>query len=131
MAQRLYDDRRWADPVVVEITNAQPAMTPPSVQTGTAIRRTASAATLSASLKDVGQAPAVEVGFEYRRRRGTEELYEKDEPWQPTPLVTRASPGAFTAEITGLVSGHVYEFRAVVKHPLITIHGEDQLVPTR
>jgi alpha-L-fucosidase len=129
MAQRLYDDRRWPDPVVLEITHASPGLTPPSVETRDASRRSGAAATLTAFLKDLGQAPSVDVGFQYRRRKGTEELYEKDEPWRDTPLVKRSSPGEFSAQITELTPGQPYEFRAVVKHPLITLYGEDKLVP--
>jgi alpha-L-fucosidase len=130
MAQRLYDDRRWTNPVVLEITHAQPAMTPPAVETqaGTRTNRTA---TLMGVLKDLGKASSVEVGFQYRRRRGTEELYEKDPEWLDTALVSRSASGAFTAVVDGLTEGQAYEFRAVVKHPLITIYGEDRVLPAR
>ncbi len=128
MAQRLYDDRRWPDPVVLEITNATPGMTPPSVETRSAGQRAASTATLTAFLKDLGRAPTVDVGFQYRRKKGTEELYEKDEPWRATPLVARSSAGEFTATVTDLIAGQAYEFRAVVKHPLMTVYGEDTVM---
>src|SRR5207249_250767 len=32
-AQRMYDDRRWPNPVVFRITHCQPALTPPQVLT--------------------------------------------------------------------------------------------------
>jgi alpha-L-fucosidase len=131
LAQRLYDDRRWPDPVVLELTNVNPGMTPPTVETRSASRRTAAAATLTGVLKDLGQAPAVDVGFQYRRKKGPEELYEKDDPWRDTPLVKRSSPGEFSAEITGLSPTQPYEFHAVVKHPLITAYGEDRVVERR
>jgi len=130
MAQRLYDDRRWADPIVVEITHALPGLRLPAVETGSASRAGA-AATLRGRLADLGQAASVEVGFQYRRKQRTEELYEAREPWQDTPLVARSSPGEFTAEVAGLKEGEAYEFRAVVKHPLLTVQGEDRPVPAR
>jgi alpha-L-fucosidase len=132
MSQRLYDDRRWTDPVVVEITNARPGLTPPVVETRTATRAASgTGATLAATLKDLGQSPSVEVGFQYRRRKGTEELYEKDEEWRTSPLVRRSTVGAFSAEIADLTPGLAYDFRAVVRHPLITLYGEEQVVPAR
>jgi alpha-L-fucosidase len=131
LAQRLYDDRRWPDPVVLELTNVTPGMAPPTVETRSASRRTAAAATLTGVLKDLGQAPAVDVGFQYRRKKGPEELYEKDDPWRDTPLVKRSSPGEFSAEITGLSPTQPYEFHAVVKHPLITAYGEERVVERR
>jgi len=30
--------------------------------------------------------------------------------------------------VTGLTATEAYEFRAVVKHPLITLYGEDRVV---
>ena len=126
MAQRLYDDRRWPDPVVIEITNVKPGMVPPAIETQTATRTSPSTGTLTAFLKDLGQAVSVGVGFQYRRTKGTEELYEQDEPWRDTPLVTRSSPGRFSADIANLSPGQAYDFRAVVKHPLITTFGEER-----
>ncbi|MSV28257.1 MAG: alpha-L-fucosidase [Bryobacterales bacterium] len=35
-AQRLYTDRRWPNPIVLKITNAEPGLTPPEVVTGAA-----------------------------------------------------------------------------------------------
>jgi alpha-L-fucosidase len=129
MAQRLYDDRRWPDPVVVKITNARPGLRPPAVETTTAARSaTRTSATLRARLADLGEASSVDVGFQYRRRRRTEELYETDPPWRDTPLATRSTAGEFTAHIDDLAAGDEYEFRAVVRHPLITVYGEDKAI---
>jgi alpha-L-fucosidase 2 len=130
MSQRLYDNRRWPDPVVLKLTNVAPGLLPPSVET-TSATRAQSSATLRAMLKDLGQASAVEVGFQYRRRKGTEELYEKDDPWRDTPLATRSAPGEFTARVQDLREGTAYDFRAFVKHPLLTIYGEEKVVPLR
>ena len=130
MAQRLYDNRRWPDPVVLKLTNVVPGMLPPAVET-TSASRAKTRATLRATLKDLGQAAAVDVGFQYRRRKGTEDLYEKDEPWRETPHVTRSVTGEFTAEIAELREGQAYEFRALVKHPLLTLYGEEKVVPIR
>jgi hypothetical protein len=40
-------------------------------------------------------------------------------------------PGEFKAEITDMVPTQPYEFRAVVKHPLITLYGEDKPIIVR
>ena len=37
-AQRLQDNSRWPNPLVLKITNVQPALTPPRVETLTATR---------------------------------------------------------------------------------------------
>ena len=124
MAQRLYTDRKWADPVALKITHVQPGLTPPVVETGKAARAGATA-TLRGTLKDLGQAAEVEVGFEYRRQKRTEELYSPDEPWKPTPLASRRAPGAFEAAVDGLLPAETYEFRALVKHPLLTVRASE------
>jgi alpha-L-fucosidase len=130
MAQRLYTNRRWPDPIVVKITHARPGLVPPSVSGAQATRHPGGAgAILRAELKDLGQAPSVEVGFQYRRRKGVEELYAPDEAWKDTPLIPRSATGPFSAEIGGLDPAQAYEFRTVVKHPLLTLFGEDQDIP--
>jgi alpha-L-fucosidase 2 len=130
MAQRLYDNRRWPDPVVLKLTHVTPGLIPPVIET-TSASRAGPRATLRATLKDLGQAAAVEVGFQYRRRKGTEELYEKDEPWRETSRTARSAAGEFTAEISDLREGQAYDFRALVKHPLLTIYGEEKIVPVK
>ncbi|MGH9311825.1 MAG: alpha-L-fucosidase, partial [Vicinamibacterales bacterium] len=129
MAQRLADDRRWLNPVVLELSNVSPGMVPPRIETADATRTDGTSATVGGKLLDLGGAASVDVGFQYRRQKRTEELYEKDQPWRDTPVAGRSSPGAFTAVIDGLKPEEAYEFRAVVKHPLLTVFGEDRIVP--
>jgi len=129
MAQRLYTDRKWPNPIVIKLTGAKPALQPPIVATRPGSRAAGgTTATLRAELLDLGQAPSVQVGFQYRRRKGTEELYAADEAWVATPLVARSAQGVYTAEVSGLKPEQGYEFRAMVQHPLLTLFGEDQLL---
>jgi alpha-L-fucosidase len=129
MAQRIYTDRKWPNPIVIKLTGVRPALVPPLVATRDGARAPGGAsATLRAELLDVGQAASVEVGFQYRRRKGTEELYAPDEAWRDTPLVARSAKGVYSADVSGLRPEVGYEFRAVVKHPLLTLYGEDQLL---
>jgi alpha-L-fucosidase len=125
-AQRLYDDRKWPNPVVLKMTHVKPAMEPPQVITTNATwDRTAKIAMLQGELKNLGKAESVEVGFQYRRKKGLTDLYEKTEPWIDAPLAKRNSSGNYSARISGLAPGEAYEFRALVKHPLITVYGKD------
>jgi alpha-L-fucosidase len=128
-SQRLYNDRKWPNPLVVKLTHVQPAMRPPRVSTVRGERAAGGAgAVLSAELQELGESDAVEVGFQYRRKKATEELLNKDFAWVSTPLVRRTQTGAFTAEVKGLDKALAYEFRAQVKHPLITVFGEEMAV---
>ena len=70
LAQRLQDNSKWPNPVVLKITNVKPALTPPRVETGRAAR-TGRRVTLNATLGSLGDAAAVEVGFEYRSLEGS------------------------------------------------------------
>ena len=129
MAQRLYTNRQWPDPIAVKITHVVPALTPPAVVTGEGTRGAGgTTATLRAELKDLGQAASVEAGFQYRRRKGVEELYTAAEGWTDTPLARRSAPGNYAIEVTGLAPDLAYEFRAMVKHPLLTIFGEERIL---
>jgi alpha-L-fucosidase len=130
-AQRIYNNRRWPNPVVLKLTAVEPALSPPVVIT-TAARWDAAGqtATLQGELKDLGKADAVEVGFEYRSVKGLD-LTERPDAYRRTPLERRASPGAFSAAMREWRPGDVYEWRAVVKHPLITTYGKEQRFTVR
>jgi alpha-L-fucosidase len=118
--------------VVLKLTGVEPALTPPVVETmGAAPGGAPASAVLRAVLKDTGGAPSVDVAFQYRRKKRTEELYEKGEAWRETPLVARSSPGEFTARVDELKETDEYEFRAMVRHPLVTVFGEDKAIPHR
>lgn len=129
MAQRLADDRKWPDPLVVKLTNVVPGLRPPEVtSTGAERAPRAPTATLAGALKSLGEAPSVEVGFEYRRKKRTEDALDATAAWIATPFVARREPGPFSATISGLTAEQTYEFRAVVKHPLLQITGEEKVI---
>ncbi|MGH9884156.1 MAG: alpha-L-fucosidase, partial [bacterium] len=131
MGQRLATNRQWAEPMVVKLTHVKAAFTPPVVATRDGVRQPdGNGGVLRAEVSDLGGAPSVEVGFQYRRRKAVDELYTKDEEWIPTPLVARQETGAYEATVTGLRPEHAYDFRSVVKHPLLTVYGEDRVLET-
>jgi len=126
-AQRLYTDRRWPDPVVLKITNAQPGLTPPAVLTmGADWSTSTSTSMLHGRLTNPGNVERVEVGFQYRPKKDGTDLSEKIEPWIDLPLSPRTSIGEFSFELKNLTPNRDYEYRACVRHPLITIYGQDK-----
>jgi alpha-L-fucosidase len=125
MAQRLYNDRKWPDPIVLKLTKVSPGLQLPAVATE-AGERSGAGATLRGQLSSLGGAPAVEVGFEHRRKKGTEDLLKQEAPWVASKVQRLGAPGAFSASISGLDPAVIYEFRAVVKHPLVTLYGEEK-----
>jgi len=128
-AQRLQDNSKWPNPVVLKITGVKPALTPPRVLTSNA-KWTGGTATFSGELQGMGSASSLEVGFEYRVVGGGD-VNERNTPWIATPLVKRGAPGAFAAPVNFLRAGETYEYRAVVKHPLLTLYGTEKRLVTK
>jgi alpha-L-fucosidase len=120
-AQRMYDDRRWANPVVFKITHAEPALQPPQVAT-----LDSAGGVLRGAVRSMGDAARLETGFEYRSRKGLTDLYERDDPWKPLPAATLERPGVFTVRLPAGVKPEDVEFRAYVKHPLLTLYGAEK-----
>ena len=126
-AQRLYTDRRWPNPLVLKITNAEPGLTPPQVTTGNVDWNPASAAaTFRGNLTDLGGVGRVEVGFQYREKKGGTDLSEKTESWRDLAGVEKTGVGEFSYELHPLKANATYEYRARVRHPLITIYGQEK-----
>lgn len=128
-AQRLYDNRRWPNPAVLKITGAQPALEPPQFSTGSA-RWDAAAGCyeLAGELKSLGDARSVEVSFQYRPQRALADLYEPTAPWKGLPFERQTAPGPFRQCIAAIPRAGDYEFRAVVRHPVMTLYGVEKPV---
>ena len=127
--QRLQDNSRWPNPIVLKITNVKPAFAPPKVETkGASFDAGTKTASLTGTLHDLGKAPSLEVGFEYRSIVGLD-ASDRSIPWQQGPSTTLSAPGDFTLKLPGLNPAGVYEYRAYVKHPLLTIYGADKRLP--
>jgi alpha-L-fucosidase len=128
-AQRLQDNSKWPNPIVLKLTHVQPALVPPQVQTSQAARQS-NGVKLEGSLRALGDAQSVEVGFEYRSLKGLD-VNERSGAWQSTSMQKMTSPGDFAATVPAWESGVPYEFRAVVKHPLLTMYGDSRKVTLR
>ena len=124
-AQRLYNDRRWPNPVVLKIEGAKPGLLPPEVETLSDSEWRAEGAMLRAELRALGDADVVSVGFEYRRKKGTAEMYEADDPWKPVggAMVPMGAPGPFSSVLAGIDEQRDWEYRAVVQHPKVRLSG--------
>jgi len=92
----------------------------------------AAAAVCEGALQAMGDAPSLEVGFEYRNITGMD-LTERLGGWQAAEAQARSAPGSFSASLRGWKPGESYEVRAFVRHPLLTLYGREiQLrVPAR
>ncbi len=123
-AQRLYTRGVWPNPAVLKITNVEPALTPPKVSTGDWRWEPATkTAVFEGELLDLAGTASLEVWLEYRSLKG-QDTNERTLPWIAMPSELRTSPGIFSVSVEGLEPGETYEFRAVVKHPLLSLYGE-------
>jgi alpha-L-fucosidase len=122
---RLQDNSRWPNPIVLKITNVRPAFTPPKVETSGAVFDQATrSATLRGFLLDMGNASSLEVGFQYRSIVGLD-ASDRSIPWQQGPSTRVTASGSFSLRLPDLNPQGIYEYRAWVKHPLLTIFGAE------
>jgi alpha-L-fucosidase len=127
--QRLQDNSRWPNPIVLKITDVAPKFTPPHVETGDATFDAATnTATLRGVLIDVGRAASLEVGFDYRSIAGLD-ASDRSIPWQTVFSTTLKAPGPFEVKLPDVNPKGVYEYRAWVRHPLLTIFGIEKRLP--
>ena len=128
---RLQDNSRWPNPIVLKITHVRPAFTPPKVETsGSEFDASTRIATLRGVLLDMGQASRLEAGFEFRSIVGLD-ASDRSIPWQPGPSTILTAPGPFSLPVPDLNPQGVYEYRAWVKHPLLTISGAEKRLPMK
>jgi len=124
-SQRLQDNRQWPNPIVVKLTNVEPALVPPRVKTGSYVWDEGTGSyLLKGELLAMGEAESLDVGFEYRSIEG-EDIHSRTAPWIAMPTQTLTKAGPFSETLDGLPKDKRYEFRAVVKHPLLSLYGGD------
>jgi alpha-L-fucosidase len=126
--QRLYNNRRWPNPVVLKITHAQLGLVPPTVKTGEAVWEVdSSSCLLHANLADLGENETVEVGFQYRVKKL---LTESSDEWQESAFERLQSTGEYKARIGNLENATSYEFRAVARHRTMAVYGDSVTLRT-
>ncbi len=124
-AQRIYNNSKWPNPVVLKITNAEPALKPPVVVTKDAKAvsiNNSDKLMLSGELVDTGDSDKIKVGFEFREYAGfVEELYSDD--WNETETVA-ITKGEFSLKLPSLKKGKTYQVRAFAQHPKLRVYGD-------
>lgn len=98
------------------------ALVPPEVQTNSATDITASDATLTGTVVDLGSADVVDCFFEWRAAGKS--------VWNETENRSQSSRSSFTHTVTGLTPNTEYEFRAVAETEKNDTTGETNTVTT-
>jgi alpha-L-fucosidase len=120
-AQRIYNDRKWPNPVVLKIEGATPVEVPARVTTGKA-EVVPGRVTLHGELSFRGD-KEVEVGFQLRRRHDPTQPLATADPWQTVALQKMLGKGEFVVQVSKPEAG-AYEYRAMLKHPKVTLYGD-------
>lgn len=123
--QRIYDDHKWPNPVVIKIENIQPAIEPVQVVTLDA-RSSANTMVLLGKVLNFKPATPMKARFYYRPYHGQiEDLYTG--PWIRSATVPIDKNGNFSGTISGLKKGQQYEYKAVAEYSGIELDGDKKL----
>lgn len=128
-AQRIYDDHRWPNPVVIKLENVEPAIAEAVlVETGSSARKGASA-TLNGKVFEFDtfkKAGVKKARFYYRPYAGqVETLYAA--PWKKTGWVEIGPDGRFSLTTNALGAGQ-FEYKAVAGQNSLEIEGENKIL---
>jgi len=125
-AQRIYDDHRWPNPVVIKLENVYPAFEE-AVDVRTLDSRSAGDGVFfSGQVFGNKKAFAKRARFYYRPYAGqVETLYSA--PWTATDWVNIGAAGRFSLQEKKARPDKQYEYRAVVEYRQVEINGEDRI----
>ena len=127
-AQRLYNNHKWHNPVVVKLEHVKPALaTPPYAETVRATAQGKGTVLFEGDLLDLAGAQTVEVGVEYQEYLGFAEAMHNTS-WTRSATASRSQTGRFQIEVSGLKPGVEYQYRAFVKHPKIVMRGDHKRI---
>ncbi len=125
-AQRIYNNHKWHNPVVLKITNVEPALTPPIVETlvpEKVSRGNSNKLIFKGNIITLGDAVSLRAGFQYREYAGfVEELYSDE--WQETEATEINESGEFKLNSGIFEPGKTYQIRAFADHPKLRVYGD-------
>ena len=125
-AQRIYNNSKWHNPIVLKITNAEPALDPPVIETQKAEKTSQGNIDILnfvGKLVKSNDSVSIKVGFQYREYAGfVEELYS--DKWHETKTVEVEEGDEFSINPNIKKEGKTYQFRAFVDHPKLRVYGD-------
>ena len=125
-AQRIYDDHRWPNPVVIRLENILPAFDEAVTVRTLDGRAAADGVLFSGQVTGDKRTLVKRARFYYRPYAGqVETLYAA--PWTATGWVTVDAGGTFQLLEKSIRRDRQYEYRAVVEYQKVEINGEDKI----
>jgi alpha-L-fucosidase len=123
--QRIYDDHKWPNPIVIKLENVQPAIEPVQVVTLDA-RSSGTGLLLSGKVLNFKPGTAMKTHFYYRQYHGQiEDLYTG--AWIRSVTLPIDNNGNFKTTISGLKKGQQYEYKATAAYSGIELEGDKKL----
>lgn len=123
--QRIYDDHKWPNPIVVKLENVQPAIEPVQVVTLDA-RSSGTSLLLSGKVLNFKPGTVMKARFYYRPYHGQiEDLYTG--PWIRSAAISIDNKGNFKTTVSGLKKGQQYEYKATAAYSSIELEGDKKL----
>lgn len=126
-AQRIYDDHRWPNAVVIKLENVKPVFEEAVVVKTLGSTSTAAEAKLNGKIEDLKVGKVKRARFYYRPYAGqVETLYAA--PWVKTEWVTVQDNGNFYVLLKGLKKGSRVEYKAVAEQEQVAVEGETSVL---
>nr|WP_319265765.1 alpha-L-fucosidase [uncultured Draconibacterium sp.] len=130
-AQRLYNNHSWNYPVVLKITNAEPAFMPPSILTEEAQLVQTGGTTyiqFNGKITDYGDSKELKVFFQYRPLPGfTNQLGTQE--WNETKFL-EIENDSFQYKLPAKSKNITYQYRTVAKLPEAFIYSNYRTIST-
>jgi alpha-L-fucosidase len=128
-AQRIYNNHKWPNPIVVKLKNIEVAIEPAHFKTVKAEKTPDGNLKLTADLTKTGSGKNYRIGFEYRPVQSSlnEEFNQK---WTETDVYPILQPGEKTLEIvsSNIKTYDEIEYRAILYQDGLKIEGNAQKI---
>ncbi|CAM4155478.1 alpha-L-fucosidase [Pedobacter westerhofensis] len=125
-AQRIYDDHRWPNPVVIKLENIEPVFAEAVFVKTMGSTVNATGAVLKGQVVDYKPSLSKRARFYYRPYAGqVETLYAS--PWEKTVWVNINADGTFSVPFKGKKGSRV-EYKAVAEQQKVAVEGETSVV---
>ena len=126
-AQRIYDDHRWPNAVVIKLENIAPVFEEAVFVKTEGSAPIAAGAVLKGKIVDYKPAQSKRARFYYRPYAGqVETLYAA--PWVKTEWVNINADGSFSTPLKGQKKGSRFEYKAVAEQQQVAVEGETSVV---
>ena len=125
--QRIYNNSKWTNPMVLKLTNVEPALEPPVVVTkSTTTTKTGSVENLlfNGEVVKMGDTEKLKVGFQYREYAGFVEALLYSDEWKETQTIQVSGTGEFCIKPSLRKSGKEYQIKAFIEHPNLKVYGD-------